>query len=128
MYRVLLVDDQPIFRDIMRGVLQRSGMFEFVGEAEDGGEAVAMYALSRPDLVIMDVQMPTMNGFEATRRILDDYPDATVLLTSMGDDPNYGRAASEAGAVGFVQKRNLDIENVFAALGENYDVDAQQAA
>lgn len=123
MYRVILVDDQPIFQDIIRGVLQRSGRFQFVGDASDGVEAVKMFDEVRPDLVIMDVQMATMNGFEATVRIKDEHPDATVILTSMNNDSGYDRVAMESGATGFIPKRMLDAEAVLNLLedyGEQY--------
>ncbi len=119
MFRAILVDDQPIFRDIVRGVLQRTGRFQFVGEAENGAEAVELYDKVRPDVVIMDVQMPEMNGFEATVRIKDQDPDATVILTSMQSDAGYASVASEAGAQGFVPKRNLDADAILALLTDH---------
>ena len=119
MYRVILVDDQPIFRDIIRGVLQRTGRFQFIGEAEDGAEAVEMYRKLRPDAVIMDVQMSRMNGFEATARIREEDPDALVVLTSMRADESYARIAKEAGAVGFLPKRGIDAYAVLSLLDDS---------
>ena len=119
MYRVILVDDQPIFRDIIRGVLQRTGRFQFVGEAEDGAEAVEMYRKMRPDAVIMDVQMSRMNGFEATARIREEDPDALVVLTSMRADESYPAIAREAGAVGFLPKRGIDAYAVLSLLDDS---------
>ena len=68
-YKVLLVDDQPLFRDISRSMFESAGGFEVAGEAEDGAQAVDVCRLWSPDLILMDVEMPHMNGFEATRRI-----------------------------------------------------------
>ncbi len=116
MYRVLLVDDQPIFRDIFRGMLDAAGGFEVIGEAPDGSDAVNAYSAARPDLVLMDVQMARMNGFQATARILEDHPDAAVILTSMRQDKEFGRMAKEAGALDFFPKRNLDVEEIRALL------------
>ncbi len=121
MFRVILVDDQPIFRDIIRGVLQRTGRFQFVGEAEDGVEALELYNSVKPDVVIMDVQMPQMNGFEATVRILEEDPHAVVILTSMQSDGGYADIAAAAGATGFIPKKTLDADTVLSLLTESTD-------
>ncbi len=127
MFRTILVDDQPIFRDIIRGLLTRTGMFQFVGEAEDGAEAVELYNRVRPDVVIMDVQMPNMSGFEATVKIVDEDPDAVIILTSMQSDAGYAVVAAEAGAKGFLPKRNIDADMVLNLLSDGSD-DRQQLA
>lgn len=116
MFRTILVDDQPIFRDIIRGVLTRTGRFQFIGEAEDGIEAVNLYNRVQPDLVIMDVQMPNMSGFEATVRIIEEDPDAMIILVSMQADAGYAPVAAEAGAKGFLPKRNLDADTILNLL------------
>lgn len=119
MFRTILVDDQPIFRDIIRGVLTRTGRFQFVGEAEDGVEAVNLFNKVNPDLVIMDVQMPNMSGFEATVRIMEDDPQAFVVLMSMQADAGYAAVAAEAGAKGFLPKRSLDADMILSLLTDN---------
>lgn len=121
MFRAILVDDQPIFRDIIRGVLQRTGRFNFVGEAEDGLQAVNLFLKTKPDVVIMDVQMPNLSGFEATVRILEEDPEAVVILTSMQADAGYSAVATQAGAKGFVPKRHLDAESILSLLTERSD-------
>ena len=121
MFRAILVDDQPIFRDIIRGVLQRTGRFQFVGEAEDGVQAVNLYQEVKPDVVIMDVQMPNLSGFEATVRICEEDPEAVVILTSMQADAGYAAVAAQAGARGFVPKRNLDADSILSLLTERTD-------
>ena len=108
MHTVLVVDDQQLFRDIARSMFESAGDFEVVAEATDGIAAVEIYPELRPDLVLMDVQMARMNGFEATRSILSDHPDASVVIISMKADPEYRRLAQELGAIGFVAKRDLD--------------------
>lgn len=110
MYRVLIIDDQPIFRDIIRAMLDKAGGFEVVAEREDGTQAAATYREILPDAVIMDVQMPVMNGFEATGAILGVDPQAVIVLTSMKQDAEYERLADEAGAAAFYPKRHLNIE------------------
>ncbi len=112
MYRVLLIDDQPIFRDIIRDMLDKAGGFEVVAEREDGAQAATTYQEILPDAVIMDVQMPQMNGFEAAGTILGSDPQAVVVLTSMKQDDEYERLAAEAGAAAFYPKRHLDVEIV----------------
>ena len=112
MYRVLLIDDQPIFRDIIRAMLDKAGGFEVVAEREDGAQAADTYQDILPDAVIMDVQMPKMNGFEAVNTILGIDPQAVVVLTSMKQDDEYESLAEEAGAAAFYPKRHLDVEVV----------------
>ncbi len=112
MYRVLLIDDQPIFRDIIRALLDKAGGFEVVAEREDGAFAANTYQEILPDAVIMDVQMPQMNGFEAVGTILGEDPQAVIVLTSMKQDDEYERLAHEAGAAAFYPKRHLNIEVV----------------
>ncbi|MDA1279387.1 MAG: response regulator transcription factor [Chloroflexi bacterium] len=112
MYRVLLIDDQPIFRDIIRAMLDLAGGFEVVAEREDGAQAAASYQEVLPDAVIMDVQMPRMNGFEAAGTILGADPKAVVVLTSMKQDDQYAHIAREAGAAAFYPKRQLNVEVV----------------
>ena len=112
MYRVLLIDDQPIDRDIIRAMLDKAGGFEVVAEREDGSFAANTYQEILPDAVIMDIQMPQMNGFEAAGTILGEDPQAVVVLTSMKQDDEYERLAQEAGAAAFYPKRHLNIEVV----------------
>ena len=106
---VLLVDDQPVFRNVAKSVLERDGACEVIGEATDGMHALEMMSKLNPDIVVMDVQMGDMSGVEATRRILSRHPQANVVLTSMGSDSEYPTLAREIGARGFVPKRNLNV-------------------
>ena len=110
MYRVLLIDDQPIFRDVFRAMLDKAGGFEIAAERVDGIQAGDSYEEILPDAVIMDVQMPQMNGFEAVGAILRIDPQAVVILTSMKQDDQYEQIAEEAGAAAFYPKRDLDVE------------------
>ena len=109
MLRVLLVDDQELFRDMARSMFSGSDDFEVIAEAEDGIEAVNVYPKLNPDLVLMDMQMARMNGLEATREILKWDPDARVVMTSMRSEPEYQRLAIDMGAVGFIPKRDLSV-------------------
>ena len=117
MLRVLLVDDQELFRDMARSMFSGSDDFEVIAEAEDGIEAVNVYPKLNPDLVLMDMQMARMNGLEATREILKWDPDALVVMTSMRSEPEYQRLAIDMGAVGFIPKRDLSVGSLRDILG-----------
>ena len=116
-FSVLLVDDQPVFRNVARSVLERDGACEVIGEATDGMHALEMMGKLNPDIVVMDVQMGDMSGVEATRRILSRHPQANVVLTSMGSDSEYPTLAREIGARGFVPKRNLNVAMLRSLVG-----------
>ena len=118
MLRIMLVDDQEQFRRITRNTLQSEGDFQVIAEGEGGTDAVRLMEELSPDLTIMDVQMPTMNGFEATRIILERHPDAKVALISMTGDAQYPGMAAEVGALGFIAKRDLTAETLRQLLIE----------
>ncbi|MFL6129968.1 MAG: response regulator [Mycobacteriales bacterium] len=103
--RVLLADDEPLVRAGLRMILESETDIEVVGDAEDGGQAAAAVARLRPDLVLMDIQMPVVDGLEATRRIVADSGPATrvVILTTFQRD-EYVFEALRSGASGFLLK------------------------
>ncbi|MFD0316289.1 response regulator [Streptomyces flavalbus] len=101
--RVLIADDQTLIRTGFRLILTARGI-DVVGEAADGAEAVAEARRLRPDVVLMDIRMPTMDGLEATRRILDDAPDCRVLMLTTFDLDQYVYRALSLGASGFLLK------------------------
>jgi DNA-binding NarL/FixJ family response regulator len=103
---VLLVDDHTIVREGFRKMLELEPDLEVAGEAQDGRQALAMAAKLRPDVVLMDIAMPTLNGLEATRRILKTVPGAKVLILSAHNDDAYVKSAAEAGAMGFLLKQD----------------------
>jgi DNA-binding NarL/FixJ family response regulator len=102
--RVLVADDHPVFRRGMRAILGAEPETEMVGEATDGEEAVVQTLKLRPDVVLMDLNMPKLNGVEATRRILDADPDVAILMLTMFDDDKSVFAAMRAGAHGYILK------------------------
>jgi DNA-binding NarL/FixJ family response regulator len=102
--RIVIVDDHPLFRDGLRGLLESIPGVEVVGEAGDGDEAVTVVAGTRPDVVLMDVAMPGVNGIVATRRILQQRPEVAVLMISMVDEDASLVAALRAGALGYLRK------------------------
>ena len=104
---VLVVDDQAPFRLAARAVIKRSDGFELVGEAETGEEAVEMAADLHPDLVLMDINMPGINGIEATSRIVADAPEAVVFLCSTYERSDLPEEAGESGARAYINKEEL---------------------
>lgn len=116
MIRVLVVDDQEEFRCLAWTMLEEDEGFQVVAEAADGDEAVELAEKERPDLVLMDVQMPRMNGFEATKIILDHHPETRVVLVSMNSDEELSRASQEVGAVAFIPKARLTLESLREAI------------
>lgn len=108
--RVLLVDDHTVLRAGLRMLINAERDMEVVGEAADGEQAVQQAQAVGPDVVLMDIAMPGLNGLEATRRIRQCCPRARVLMLSMHDDEAYLREALEAGATGYTLKQAADTE------------------
>ncbi len=102
--RVLIVDDHAMFRQGLRAMLETIDNLRVAGEAEDGESAVKMAASLKPDLILMDITMPGMDGLEATSRIKKEHPDARILVISMHADHAFVRQALQAGAAGFIYK------------------------
>lgn len=102
--RVLLCDDHRFFRDGVRTLLMTIPDIEIVGEANNGEECVQRAAERKPNVILMDVQMPGLNGVEATRRILRDNPDVGVVMLTMFEDTDLMLSAMRAGARGYILK------------------------
>jgi DNA-binding NarL/FixJ family response regulator len=103
--RVLIVDDHPLFRDGIRERLESGdGAITVIGEASDGKQAHDLVAALRPDVVLMDISMPGVNGIEATRQIHGEHPEVAVVILSVYDDEQYVHAAITAGATGYLLK------------------------
>lgn len=103
--RLLIVDDHTPMRRTLRDLVACES--DVIEEAADGDTAVASYETFRPDWTIMDLQLPRLNGLEATRRILRMDPTARVVIVTGNDDPGLGESAEDAGASGFVTKDRL---------------------
>jgi DNA-binding NarL/FixJ family response regulator len=102
---VLLAEDHTIVREGFRKMLELEKDLQVVGEAQDGRQAVALVKKLRPDVVLMDIAMPLLNGLEATRQVLKAVPAAKVLILSAHSDDAYVKNATESGAVGFLLKQ-----------------------
>ncbi|NQT72114.1 MAG: response regulator transcription factor [Chloroflexi bacterium] len=102
--RILIADDHPVFRDGIRKLFTEHGNLEVIGQADDGEEAVKLADELEPDLVIMDIMMPKLNGIEATKQIKASHPATAILLLSGYSYDSYVIAALKAGAAGFLTK------------------------
>jgi DNA-binding NarL/FixJ family response regulator len=122
--RVLLADDHDLFRAGLRVLLQDLGGFEVVAEAGDGREALRLVGEHRPDVVLMDLMMPGLNGLEATARVAREFPGVRVLVLSMNAAEEFVLPAVRAGASGYVLKnaRPAELEQAIRAVarGETY--------
>jgi two-component system, NarL family, response regulator NreC len=102
--RILLADDHIVMRTGLRALLERQPNLEVVGESENGRETVGLAASLRPDVVVMDVGMPVLNGIEATQMIVNQCPSVAVVILSMHADESYVMRALKAGARGYLLK------------------------
>lgn len=102
--RVVIVDDHELVRAGLKGTVETERDLQVVGEAADGGEALALCRREHPDVVLMDVRMPGMNGLEATRAIKSELPRTAVLVVTMQENPDYLYEALKAGASGYLLK------------------------
>ncbi len=113
--KILLADDHKLMREGLRMLLERTGRITIVGEAGNGISAVRMARDLKPDLVLMDIGMPDLNGVEATRRIMTEAPGVKVIALSMHSDKRYIKHMFAAGAAGYVLKGSA-FEEVAAAI------------
>ncbi|HKF14511.1 MAG TPA: response regulator transcription factor [Gaiellaceae bacterium] len=121
--RVLLVDDDDLMRAGLRSVLSSDDTIEVVGEAADGGEALDDIRTRRPDVVLMDIRMPGVDGISATRDVLADSPEVKVVVLTTFEDDDYIFEALSAGASGFLLKRTKP-EELIAAIRTVADGDS----
>ncbi len=113
--RILLADDHDVVRSGLRALLQTSPNFAIVGEAVDGETAVRMAQETKPDVVIMDISMPNLDGIAATKAIKDKLPDVKVVILTVHEDEEYAYQVLRAGASGYVLK-NAGKKDIFKAI------------
>ena len=104
---VLVVDDRAAFHRAARAVIEATSGFALVGDARSGAEALGRADQLRPDLVLMDVYMPEMDGFEAARRLTEAHPECVVVLISLEDTEDLPALVASSGAVALVRKQDL---------------------
>jgi DNA-binding NarL/FixJ family response regulator len=107
-YQILLVDDHKIMRDGIKAILQRSEEFQVAGEADNGADAVQVGRQKCPDIVVMDIGLPGLNGIEATKELMKYCPNTRVIILSMYDDEHSVISAIRSGARAFVLKKASD--------------------
>jgi DNA-binding NarL/FixJ family response regulator len=112
--RVMLVDDHAILREGLRSLLALQDDIEVVGEAENGQTALELIGTLKPDVVLMDVAMPGMDGLEATRRIKSEFPDTRIVVLTQHDNREYVFSLLQAGAVGYILKKSGGAEVINA--------------
>jgi DNA-binding NarL/FixJ family response regulator len=124
--RILLVDDHPVVRQGLKTLLEGRAEWQVVGEASDGMEAVEKVTLLQPDVVVLDVTMPRMNGIEACRVIQREPSGREVLFVTQHDSPQMMREALAAGARGYVVKSNLarDLVEAVEAVSQHREFTA----
>lgn len=108
--RILLADDHGVVRKGLRFLLERHGGMEVVGEAADGREAVRLAESLNPEVVVIDIAMPLLNGIEATAQMVKRNPDLAVIILSMHSDEDYLLSALHAGAKGYLLKESADVD------------------
>lgn len=111
---ILLADDQAMFRDAVRALIEKRGDFEVVGEASDGRQAVSMTLEIRPDVILMEISLPRLSGIEATQRLLRDAPRSKVLILSRHEGRSHVEQALRSGAAGYVTKSSSSQELIQA--------------
>ncbi|MGR3309479.1 MAG: response regulator [Candidatus Brocadiales bacterium] len=114
--RVLLVEDHTIVRQGLCMLLNAHDDFEVVGEAKDGIEAIEKTTEQRPDIVVMDITLPGLNGIEATRQIKSQFPEIKVVVLTMHNDKDYIRKVFQAGATCYLSKESADAEFISTLL------------
>jgi DNA-binding NarL/FixJ family response regulator len=113
---LLIVDDHPSFRASARELLEAEG-FDVIGEAEDGASALEAIGRLKPDVVLLDVQLPDMNGFEVASNVTANGSDSAIVLVSSRDGSDFGPLVLESGARGFIPKGELSGARLAALIG-----------
>jgi len=112
---IALIDDHKLFREGVKRILSYEPSFEVVAEANDGSEAKDLIEQYAPDVVLMDINMPEVNGIEATRELIEHYPDTKVIILSIHEDETYVTHALQSGAQGYLLKE-IDTESLMEAI------------
>ena len=115
MTKILIVDDHQLFREGVKRILDFENSFEVVAEGDDGSEVSELYRQFEPDVVLMDINMPRMNGVDATEELVKDFPDAKVIMLSIHDDESYVSHALKTGALGYMLKE-MDADAIVQAI------------
>lgn len=112
---IIIIDDHQLFREGVKRILDFEPSFNVVAEGDDGSEAMTLVETYKPDVVIMDINMPNVNGIEATKMLINNYPDTKVIILSIHDDENYVQHALKTGAQGYLLKE-MDADALIEAV------------
>ncbi|MFC9601535.1 response regulator [Peribacillus butanolivorans] len=112
---IIIIDDHQLFREGVKRILDFESPFDVVAEGDDGSEAMDLVETHKPDVVIMDINMPNMNGVEATKMLVNRYPETKVIILSIHDDENYVQHALKTGAQGYLLKE-MDADALIDAV------------
>lgn len=115
MTTILIVDDHQLFREGVKRILDFEESFDVVAEGDDGTDVIDLYMEHQPDVVLMDINMPRMNGVEATEQLIGQFPDAKVIMLSIHDDETYVTHALKSGALGYMLKE-MDAGEIVQAI------------
>ncbi|MFD2442744.1 response regulator [Bacillus sp. CGMCC 1.16607] len=113
--RIVIIDDHQLFREGVKRILDFEPSFEVVAEGDDGSEALALVEKHHPDVILMDINMPKLNGIEATRELIEKFPESKVIILSIHDDENYVSHALKTGATGYLLKE-MDADALVEAV------------
>ncbi|WP_203363302.1 response regulator transcription factor [Bacillus sp. REN10] len=113
--KIVIIDDHQLFREGVKRILEFEDSFEVVAEGDDGAEAMKLVIEHSPDVVLMDINMPEVNGVEATRALVDKFPNTKVIILSIHDDENYVTHALKSGAMGYLLKE-MDADALIEAV------------
>lgn len=112
---IVIIDDHQLFREGVKRILDFEPTFQVVAEGDDGEQALALIEEHNPDVVIMDINMPNLNGIEATKQLIDTYPDTKIIILSIHDDESYVTHALKTGATGYLLKE-MDADSLVEAV------------
>ncbi|MCT6923343.1 MULTISPECIES: response regulator transcription factor [Bacillales] len=115
MTKIVIIDDHQLFREGVKRILDFEDTFDVIAEGDDGADAVNLYRTSAPDVVLMDINMPGKNGVEATSELLEEFPEAKVIMLSIHDDESYVTHALKSGALGYMLKE-MDADEIVEAI------------
>lgn len=129
---IIIVDDHVIFRQGLKAIINFEDIGTVIGEVSDGDEFIELLSTLKPDVVLMDIDMPRMNGFEATQKALELIPGLKIIVFTMYSDDEYYQKIKDIGAKGFIHKSSgfNELENAIRIVmsGENYFTNEQQKA
>ncbi|WP_391120300.1 response regulator [Psychrobacillus sp. L3] len=115
MTKIIIIDDHQLFREGVKRILDFEDSFEVIAEGSDGNDVLRLYDAHFPDVVLMDINMPTKNGVDATAELMEKYPEAKVIMLSIHDDESYVTHALKTGALGYMLKE-MDANAIVAAI------------